>query len=79
MASLSDQGWRIGHSFFGQASSVAQSEYARLAGMSPAALTAAMEPCLPILRAFALRGPAKTSNGPRTNAFPCGEAVGKRA
>jgi hypothetical protein len=31
-----------------------QSEYARLAGMSPAALTAAMEPYLPILRAFAL-------------------------
>jgi Ser/Thr protein kinase RdoA (MazF antagonist) len=33
---------------------VVQSEYARLAGMSPAALTAAMEPYLPILRAFAL-------------------------
>jgi Ser/Thr protein kinase RdoA (MazF antagonist) len=31
-----------------------QSEYARLAGMSQAALTAAMEPYLPILRAFAL-------------------------
>jgi len=31
-----------------------QSEYARLAGMSSAALTAAMEPYLPILRAFAL-------------------------
>jgi len=31
-----------------------QSEYARLAGMSPAALTAAMEPYLPILRAYAL-------------------------
>jgi len=31
-----------------------QSEYARLAGMSPAALTAAMKPYLPILRAFAL-------------------------
>jgi hypothetical protein len=31
-----------------------QSEYARLAGMSPAALTAAIEPYLPILRAFAL-------------------------
>ena len=31
-----------------------QSEYARLAGISPAALTAAMEPYLPILRAFAL-------------------------
>jgi hypothetical protein len=32
----------------------AQSEYARLAGMSPAALTAAMEPYLPILRAIKL-------------------------
>jgi hypothetical protein len=31
-----------------------QSEYARLAGLSPAALTAAIEPYLPILRAFAL-------------------------
>jgi hypothetical protein len=31
-----------------------QSEYARLAGMSPAALTAAMEPYLPIVRVFAL-------------------------
>jgi Ser/Thr protein kinase RdoA (MazF antagonist) len=31
-----------------------RSEYARLAGMSPAALTAAVEPYLPILRAFAL-------------------------
>jgi tRNA A-37 threonylcarbamoyl transferase component Bud32 len=31
-----------------------QSEYARLAGMSAAALKAAMEPYLPILRAFAL-------------------------
>jgi Ser/Thr protein kinase RdoA (MazF antagonist) len=31
-----------------------QSEYARLTGMSSAALTAAMEPYLPILRAFAL-------------------------
>ena len=31
-----------------------QSEYARLAGMSQVALTAAMEPYLPILRAFAL-------------------------
>ena len=31
-----------------------QSEYARLAGMAPAALTAAMEPYLPILCAFAL-------------------------
>jgi hypothetical protein len=33
---------------------VLQSEYARLAGMSPAALTAAMEPYLPIVRVFAL-------------------------
>jgi Ser/Thr protein kinase RdoA (MazF antagonist) len=31
-----------------------QSEYARLAGMSPAALTVAMQPYLPILRAFVL-------------------------
>ena len=31
-----------------------QSEYARLVGMSPAALTEAMQPCLPILRAFVL-------------------------
>jgi hypothetical protein len=29
-----------------------QSEYARLAGTSPAALTAAMEPYLPIIRVF---------------------------
>jgi aminoglycoside phosphotransferase (APT) family kinase protein len=35
-----------------------QSEYARLAGMSPAALTAAMEPYLPIMRVFVLLGPA---------------------
>ena len=34
----------------------AQSEYARLAGMSPAALTAAMEPYLPIVRVFVLLG-----------------------
>jgi Ser/Thr protein kinase RdoA (MazF antagonist) len=34
-----------------------QSEYARLAGMSSAALAAAMEPYLPILRAFALAEP----------------------
>ena len=33
---------------------VVQSEYARLAGMSPAALTAAMEPYLPIVRAIKL-------------------------
>jgi hypothetical protein len=31
-----------------------QSEYARLAGMSPAALAAAMEPYLPIVRVFVL-------------------------
>ena len=37
-----------------------QSEYARLASMSPAALTAAMEPYLPIVRVFALLGPALT-------------------
>jgi hypothetical protein len=40
-----------------------QSEYARLTGMAPAALTVAMEPYLPILRAFALaervRSPAQ--------------------
>jgi hypothetical protein len=30
-----------------------QSEYARLAGMSPAALTAAMEPYLPFARTLA--------------------------
>ena len=33
-----------------------QSEYARLAGMSPAALTAAMEPYLPIVRVCPPRG-----------------------
>jgi streptomycin 6-kinase len=33
---------------------IVQSEYARLAGMSAPALTAAIEHCLPILRAFAL-------------------------
>lgn len=33
-----------------------QSEYARLAGMSPAALTAAMEPYLPIVRVLVLLG-----------------------
>jgi Ser/Thr protein kinase RdoA (MazF antagonist) len=35
-----------------------QSEYARLVGMSPAALTAATEPYLPIVCVFALLGPA---------------------
>ena len=35
-----------------------QSEYARLAGMSPAALTAAMEPYLPIIHVRVLLGPA---------------------
>ena len=43
---------------------VLQSEYARLTGMSQAALTAAMEPYLPIVRVFALLaggcGPAQT-------------------
>ena len=39
-----------------------QSEYARLAGMSPAALTAAMEPYLPIVRVFA---------PPRAGGEPC--------
>jgi hypothetical protein len=33
-----------------------QSEYARLASTSPAALTAAMEPCLPIVCGFVLLG-----------------------
>ena len=37
---------------------VMQSEYARLAGMSPAALTAAMEPYLPIIHVRVLLGPA---------------------
>jgi Ser/Thr protein kinase RdoA (MazF antagonist) len=36
----------------------AQSEYARLAGMSQAALTAAIEPYLPIVRVRVLLGPA---------------------
>ena len=35
-----------------------QAEYARLAGMSPAALTVAKEPYLPVMRAFVLLGPA---------------------
>ena len=35
-----------------------QFEYARLAGMSPAALTAAIQPYLPIVRAYLLTGPA---------------------
>jgi hypothetical protein len=35
-----------------------QSEYARLAGISPAALAAAMESYVPIIRAFILLGPA---------------------
>ena len=46
---------------------VLQSEYARLAGMSPAALTAALEPYLPIVRVFALLagwwGPAQRAPG----------------
>ena len=36
----------------------AQSEYARLAGMSQAALTAAVEPYLPIVRVLVLLGGA---------------------
>jgi hypothetical protein len=36
----------------------AQSEYARLAGVSQAALTAAVEPYLPIVRVFVLLGGA---------------------
>ncbi len=39
----------------------AQSEYARLAGMSQAALTAAMEPYLPIVRLRGLLGGWATS------------------
>ncbi|HVZ35362.1 MAG TPA: phosphotransferase, partial [Polyangiaceae bacterium] len=35
-----------------------QAEYARLAGMAPAALTAAMQPYLPIVRVFLLLGGA---------------------
>ncbi len=35
-----------------------QSEYARLAGMTPAALTAAMAPYLPIIHVRFLLGPA---------------------
>jgi Ser/Thr protein kinase RdoA (MazF antagonist) len=36
-----------------------QAEYARLAGIAPAALTAAMQPYLPIVRAFLLLGGAR--------------------
>ena len=36
----------------------AQSEYARLAGLSPAALTAAVASCLPIVRVLVLLGGA---------------------
>jgi Ser/Thr protein kinase RdoA (MazF antagonist) len=39
--------------------SALQAEYARLAGMAPAALTAAMQPYLPIVRVFLLLGGAK--------------------
>ena len=39
----------------------AQAEYARLAGISPAALTAAMEPYLPIVRTFVVFGDAVPS------------------
>lgn len=35
-----------------------RSEYARLAGMTPAALTAATQPYLPVIRVFVLLGPA---------------------
>jgi Ser/Thr protein kinase RdoA (MazF antagonist) len=51
-----------------------QSEYARLAGMSPAALTAAMEPYLPILRAFALAERA-TNPARRQRLIQCVEAT----
>jgi hypothetical protein len=40
-------------------SSVLQAEYARLAGIAPAALTAAMQPYLPIVRVFLLLSGAK--------------------
>jgi hypothetical protein len=40
-------------------SSVLQAEYARLASIEPAALTAAMQPYLPIVRVFLLLGGAK--------------------
>jgi Ser/Thr protein kinase RdoA (MazF antagonist) len=51
-----------------------QSEYARLAGMSSAALTAAMEPYLPILRAFALAERA-TNPARRERLIQCIEAT----
>ncbi len=40
-------------------SSALQAEYARLAGMAPAALTAAMQPYLPVVRVFLLLGGAR--------------------
>jgi Ser/Thr protein kinase RdoA (MazF antagonist) len=40
-------------------SAVLQAEYARLTGMAPAALTAAMQPYLPIVRVFLVLGGAK--------------------
>ncbi len=42
----------------GPINSALQAEYARLAGMAPAALTAAMEPYLPIVRVFLFLGGA---------------------
>ena len=42
-----------------------QTEYARLAGMSPAALTAAMEPYLSIVRVFILLGAVGSRPGLR--------------
>jgi Ser/Thr protein kinase RdoA (MazF antagonist) len=51
-----------------------QSEYARLAGMSPAALTAATEPYLPIVRVCALLGPAP-SPALRERMIQCVEAT----
>ena len=41
-------------------SSALQAEYARLAGMAPAALTAAMQPYLPVARAFLLLSGARS-------------------
>jgi hypothetical protein len=43
----------------GPVNSALQAEYARLAGMAPEALTAAIQPYLPIVRVFLLLGGAK--------------------
>jgi tRNA A-37 threonylcarbamoyl transferase component Bud32 len=54
-----------------------QSEYARLAGISPATLTAAMEPYLPTIRVRALLGPAG-SPAPRERPIQRVEAAATR-